>query len=85
MDKKWAEYGTRKVASFLKLYLSFIMFENFFIIAHRSCVSLFDFSEEKWRHYNYKDKVRYVSLTTRGSALKERDEKKSRSNTKKYT
>jgi hypothetical protein len=46
MDKKWAEYGTRKVASFLKLYISFIMFETFFIIAHRSFVSLFDLSEE---------------------------------------
>ena len=84
MDKKWAEYGTRKVANYLKLYQSFLMFETFFIVAHRSFVSLFDLSEEIWHHYNYKDTVRQISLTTRKSANKENQEK-IRSDSKKYT
>ena len=84
MDKKWAEYETRKVENYLKLYSSFLMFETFFIIAHRSFVSLYDLSVEIWHHYNYRDTVRYVSLVTRESATKENLEN-SRSDTKKYS
>ena len=62
------------------------MFETFFIIAHRSFTSIFDLSEEKWYHYNYKEAVRYLSLTTRTSSTENYAiNDKGRSQTKKYT
>ena len=65
MDNTWNNIASKKLSSYFKLYACQIMFETFFMVAHRNYVSIYDLSEEEWTHYVYEDTVRHIGLTTR--------------------
>jgi hypothetical protein len=67
LDKKWSSTQSKRVSSYMKLYQSFASYETFFLIAHRNFVSIFDISNEVWRHIEYNDQVRFIGITLRNN------------------
>lgn len=64
-DVKWANIMQKRVAGYLKLYRSIIIFDCFFVVAHRSFVSAYNLSTDMWEHICYKDFVRQLAITLR--------------------